>query len=70
MAMKIAERKEAYANVLKLMLECEHKKAFEALVCMLGEDTGIFWLVDYDEAVKASAMCKPAQPLANNKAGE
>lgn len=52
MPMKKDDRKVEYVRIMRLMLESKHKKAFEALACMCGEDTGLFWLVDYDAAVK------------------
>lgn len=63
MPMKKDERKQEYVRIMKLMLEGESKQAFEALASMCGGDTGLFWLVDYDSAVKALAEKK-----ANNAA--
>jgi hypothetical protein len=58
MPMKKDERKQEYVRIMKLMLEGEHQKAFDALASMCGTDTGLFWLVDYDAAVKALAAKK------------
>ena len=55
MPMKKDERKQEYVRVMNLMLEGKNKQAFEALACMCGSDTGLFWLVDYDDAVKELA---------------
>lgn len=54
MPLKKQERKDKYVSIMKLMIKGENKKAFDELSCMCGEDTGLFWLVDFDEAVKAS----------------
>ncbi len=61
MPMKKDERKQEYVRIMKLMLEVENKQAFEALAGMCGSDTGLFWLVDYDAAVKALAEKKVQQ---------
>lgn len=53
MTMKKDERKAEYLRILQMMIKSEHKQAFEALACMCGSDTGLFWLIDYDEAVAA-----------------
>jgi len=58
MPMKKDERKQEYVRIMKLMLEGESKQAFDALACMCGSDTGLFWLVDYNEAVSALAAKK------------
>lgn len=55
MSMKKDDRKKEYVRIMKLMLESKHKEAFEALACMCGEDTSLFWLVDYESAVKELA---------------
>jgi hypothetical protein len=55
MPMKKDERKQEYVRIMKLMLEGENKQAFGALASMCGSDTGLFWLGDYDAAVKALA---------------
>jgi len=55
MPLKKDERKTEYVRIMKLMLEGKNKEAFEALQCMCGEDTSLFWLVDYEAAVKAIA---------------
>lgn len=52
MPLKKDERKAEYLRIMKLMLESKNKEAFEALASMCGTDTGLFWLVSYDEAVK------------------
>lgn len=53
MPMKKDERKQEYVRIMKLMLEGESERAFDALACMCGSDTGLFWLVDYNEAIEA-----------------
>lgn len=58
MPMKKDERKQEYVRVMKLMLNGDNKQAFEALACMCGGDTGLFLLVNYDDAVKALAEKK------------
>lgn len=68
MAMKKDERKAGYVKVMKLMIQGEHKAAFDDLAAMCGEDTGLFWLVDYDEAVKALADKKAADAQQGNAA--
>ncbi|MDZ7868782.1 MAG: hypothetical protein U5L02_06190 [Rheinheimera sp.] len=61
MPLKKNERKEKYVRIMRLMLEGENKQAFNALASMCGSDTGLFWLVDYDEATKALADNKAAK---------
>jgi hypothetical protein len=62
MPMKKDDRKQEYVSIMKLMLEGKNKQAFEALASMCGSDTGLFWLVDYDAAVKAlAASSSPAE---------
>lgn len=55
MSMKKNDRKAAYTRIMGLMLKGQDKKAFEALVCLCGEDTGLFWLGDYEETKAAIA---------------
>ena len=50
--MKKNERKEAYINIMSLMLNLEHEKAFEQLCIMCGKDTGWFVLVDYKKSIE------------------
>jgi len=64
MPMKKDDRKQEYVRVMKLMLEGDGKQAFEALASMCGSDTGLFWLVDYDAAVKALAEKKASDSAA------
>lgn len=61
MPLKKNERKDEYVRIMRLMLEGENKQAFDALAVMCASDTGLFWLVDYDEATKALAEKKAAQ---------
>lgn len=51
MALNKQARKDEYRAVMNLMLNGKNKEAFDKLSCMCGEDTGIFVIVDYDEAV-------------------
>lgn len=53
--MKKDERKSQYTRIMGLMLKGEDKQAFEALVCLCGEDTGLFWLGNYEETKAAIA---------------
>lgn len=55
MPLKKDERKQAYFKIMRLLLQGENKQAFEAVACMCGEDTGAFWLGNYEDAVKAYA---------------
>lgn len=52
MAMKKQERKESYCEIMNLMIEGNNKDAFDKLRGMCGSDTGLFVMVDYDEAMK------------------
>jgi hypothetical protein len=50
--MKKNERKEAYRNIMSLMLNLEHEKAFEQLCVMCGKDAGLFVFVDYKKSIE------------------
>jgi hypothetical protein len=50
--MKKEERKSAYRNILSLMLQLEHEKAFEQLCVMCGKDAGLFVFVDYKKSIE------------------
>lgn len=60
MTMKKEDRKNEYLKIMQLMLKGEDKKAFDCLAGMCGSDTGMYWLVDYDEA-KAEIAAKSAE---------
>jgi hypothetical protein len=51
MSLKKDERKLQYKKIMGLMLRGENKKAFDALCCLCGVDTGLFIFADYDEEV-------------------
>jgi hypothetical protein len=55
MSMKKDDRKVAYTRIMGMMLNGQDKKAFEALVCLCGKDTGLFWIGNYDETKAAIA---------------
>ena len=50
--MKKQERKDSYTKIMSLMIKGQSKQAFTELACMCGSDTGLFLMIDYDEAVK------------------
>ena len=52
MAMKKQERKDGYTKALSLIIEGKHKEAFNSLTEMCGKDTGLYLLINYDEAVE------------------
>lgn len=52
MAMKKADRKKAFIEVIELMLKDRNKEAYSKLVCFCGEDTELFVMADYDETIK------------------
>ena len=49
--MKNQDRKERFAEIIGLMLQGKNKQAYTELVCMCGEDTGLFIMADYDKAM-------------------
>mgnify|MGYP003662086649 CR=1 FL=1 len=51
MPIKKQERKERFSQIIQLMLMEKNKEAFTALATMCGEDTGLFFLCDYDKTV-------------------
>lgn len=57
MSMKKNDRKAAYTRIMSMMLNGQDKEAFEALVCLCGEDSGFFWLGKY-ELAKAAISAK------------
>jgi len=60
MPLKKAERKEKYSEIIELMLKGKNKEAFNKLALTCGEDTGLFFIVDYDK-VMASIGSEPKQ---------
>lgn len=52
MTMKKAERKEAYQEIMSLMIKEDHAAAFDKLTAMCGSDTGLFVLTGYKGAVE------------------
>ena len=51
MPMKKQDRKERFAEIIGLMLQGKNKEAHTELVCMCGEDTGLFIMSDYDKSM-------------------
>jgi hypothetical protein len=61
MPLKKQERKERFAEILKLMLNEKHEAAYTKLAVMCGEDTGLFFLCDYDKTVLAARAKREEQ---------
>lgn len=59
--MKKADRKQTYIDILRLMINEDHKEAFNALTGMCGKDTGLFYLANYDEVIKEVRAKKQAK---------
>lgn len=49
MAMKKHDRKQAYSEIIQLMLKGDNKSAFYKLTKMCSTDTGLFIIVDYNK---------------------
>ncbi len=49
MPLKKQERKERFQKIIGLMLQQKNKEAYNELVGMCGQDTGLFILADYDK---------------------
>ncbi|MGI2228105.1 hypothetical protein [Shewanella frigidimarina] len=64
MPMKKQDRKIAFAEIIKLMLQNNNKEAFNKLTCMCGEDTGLFVMVDYEKAILKNADGVPVKAVA------
>lgn len=54
MPLKKQERKERFSEILQLMLTEQHKAAYDKLASMCGEDTGLFFMCDYEKTVLKS----------------
>ena len=52
MNMKKLVRKVVYHEIISLMLKGETKKAYNKLVHMCAEDTGLYIFTEYDEAIE------------------
>ena len=49
-----AGRKDAYRTIVNAMINQEHEKAFNLLLSMCADDTGLFLIVDYKAATEAA----------------
>lgn len=54
MPLKKDERKRAYMKVINLMIKQDHEKAFYELCALCGEDTGLFLVCTYKEAIESA----------------
>ncbi|GAB5378994.1 MAG: hypothetical protein Alis3KO_00710 [Aliiglaciecola sp.] len=60
MTMKKADRKQGYFEIMNLMIKGQDKQAFDKLAAQCGQDTGAFWLGNFDKA-RAAYEAKQAE---------
>jgi len=58
MPLKKQARKERFVKIIKLLAEEKNSEAFNELVIMCGEDTGLFVMATYEDAVTSNKKPK------------